>query len=62
MAPMRDCPSSPGLRTLHFHCQGSEVWVQSLIERKKKEEERQEHWWRGGNDNRIFKAEGLWLS
>ena len=35
-APMRECPSSPGLRTLHFHCQGSEVWVQSLIEKKKK--------------------------
>ena len=33
---MRECPSSPGLRTLHFHCQGSEVWVQSLIEKKKK--------------------------
>lgn len=60
---MRECPSSPGLRTLHFHCQGSEVWVQSLIEKKKKKEkERQEHWWRGGNDNRIFEAEGLWLS
>lgn len=55
---MRECPSSPGLRTLHFHCQGSKVWVQSLIEGKKKEE-RQERWWRSGNDNRIFEAEGL---
>lgn len=37
---MRECPSSPGLRTLHFHCQGSKVWVQSLMEKKKKKKGR----------------------
>ena len=43
---MRECPSSPGLRTLHFHCQGSKVWVQSLIKKKKKKKKK--GWSTGG--------------